>query len=97
MNDGIAPDPDKPVTVKAYIRYSTEYGSAGKPKITLSGLGIAGIETGQYAVATGAAENLEQLTVTGTPNAKGVVTLKVETFSTADCAKAWIDDISVAQ
>ena len=98
VNDGMTPDPDKPVTVKAYVQYNAAYGSAAKPKITLSGLGILGTETGQYAVATGAAEDIwEQLTVTCTPNVKGVLTLKVETFSTTDGAKAWIDDISVAQ
>jgi hypothetical protein len=98
VNDGVAPEPDKPVTVKAYVQYNTAYGSAAKPKITLSGLGITGIETGENAVATGAAENYwEQLSVSGTPNAKGVVTLKVETFSTETGAEAWIDDISVSQ
>ena len=98
VNDGVTPDPQKPVTVKAYVQYNAAYGSAAKPKITLSGLGITGSEEGQYAEATGAAQDAwEQLTVTGTPNAKGVLTLKVETFSTVDGAKAWIDDISVAQ
>ena len=99
VNKGdLSPDPDKPVTVKAYMHYNTEYGTAAKPKITLSGLGISGTETGQSAVATEAAlTDWELLSVSGIPNAKGVVTLKVATFSTADGAKAWVDDISVSQ
>jgi hypothetical protein len=35
--------------------------------------------------------------MSGTPNAKGVLTLRVETFGTADNAEAWIDDIGVSQ
>jgi hypothetical protein len=43
------------------------------------------------------ADAWEQLAVTGTPDAKGVVTLEVETFSGATGSRVWVDDISVSQ
>ena len=86
---------DLPVTVHAYLQKNAEYGAYPDPAITLSGLGIEG--TGP-AAASGAGEgSWLELTVPGTPNADGVLELKVETFSIAIGARAWIDDISIAQ
>ena len=83
------------VTVRAWMRRNSSF-MGTEPKITLTGLGIAGTGAATASMTAGA-DTWEQLTVTGTPDAKGVVTLKVETFSTATEAKTWIDDITVSQ
>lgn len=95
VNDGVTPNPDEPVTVKTWLRKNSDY-TGTEPKVTLTGLGIDGTGAATGSLSVGA-DTWQQLTATGTPNAKGVVTLKVETFSTAVDATAWVDDISVSQ
>ncbi|MFA5779376.1 MAG: DUF2341 domain-containing protein [Elusimicrobiota bacterium] len=80
------------VTITAYIRYNTSYGSATKPKITLYNLGIS-----NSAQMVGGADTWEQLTVSGTPNRNGVAKLKIEGYSTAPGAKMFVDDIQISQ
>jgi hypothetical protein len=82
--------------ITAYIRYNTEYGgSATKPKLTLSGVGISPTSIS----ATGTAENAwELLTINaGTPSQNATLTLRAEGFSTSPGAKFYIDDINVSQ
>jgi hypothetical protein len=94
----IAANEDVSVTVSAWLRYNSAYGAAEKPRITLSGSGITGSGPGECAVAGGAALNgWERLTVSGTPDSTGAITLKVETRATAAGAAAWIDDIEISQ
>jgi len=81
------------LTITAFVRYNSNYGSASKPKLTLYNYGI-----NASAQATAAAENnWEKLTVSGTPTGKGVLFLKVEGYSTAVGAKYFVDDIQVNQ
>ena len=80
------------LTITAYAQYNSDYGSADKPKITLSNYGI-----NSSAQMTGGADIWEKLTVSGTPSGKGVLFLKVEGFSTAVDAKYFVDDIQVNQ
>ncbi|PKN02010.1 MAG: hypothetical protein CVU77_03515 [Elusimicrobia bacterium HGW-Elusimicrobia-1] len=85
-----------PLTITAYIRYNSEYGgSATKPKLTLSGVGISPTSIS----ATGAAENAwELLTINpGTPSQNTILTLRAEGFSTNPGAKFYIDDINISQ
>ncbi len=95
VNDGLTPNPDEPIMVSAWVRKNASYGSHTDPTITLTGLSIDG--TGNSTASGGAEGSWTEFTVTGTPNAKGVVTLRVETFSTESNAAAWIDDISITQ
>ena len=95
VNDGVTPDPDEPVTVTAWLRKSGFY-TGQQPLITLTGLGIDGTGLATSSMTAGA-DTWEELTVSGTPDARGAVTLIVETFSTASGAAAWVDDITVAQ
>jgi hypothetical protein len=46
---------------------------------------------------TGGADQWEPISVMGTPASKGVLTLKVETFSSVAGSKTYIDDIKVIQ
>jgi len=81
------------IKITAYVQYNSNYGSATKPKITLSNKGL-----NESAQATALAEDdWEQLTVSGTPSGKGVLFLKVEGFSTAVGAKYFVDDIQINQ
>ncbi|MFA5780179.1 MAG: hypothetical protein WC947_08570, partial [Elusimicrobiota bacterium] len=80
------------ITVTAYIRYNTSYGSATKPKLTLYNLGIS-----NTATMTQGADTWEQLTVSGTPNRNGVLKLKIEGYSTVPGAKMFVDDINISQ
>ncbi|MFA5779380.1 MAG: hypothetical protein WC947_04525 [Elusimicrobiota bacterium] len=80
------------VTITAYVRYNTSYGTASKPKLTLYNLGISNTAT----MAQGA-DTWEQLTVSGTPNRDGVALLKIEGFSTSPGAKMFVDDINISQ
>ncbi len=92
----VAVNESSPVTVSAYLRKNSDYGADTQPKITLTGLGIAGTGAATDSM-TEVADTWEQLNVSGTPNAKGVLILKIETYGTADGAKVWIDDISITQ
>lgn len=83
------------VTVSAHLQKNASYGAHTDPTITLTGLGITG--TGAATDSGGAVGSWTELTVTGAPNADGVLKLKVETFSTESGAEAWIDDISITQ
>ena len=83
------------VTVKAWMRKNSSY-SGTAPTVTLTGQGIDGTGSATASMA-GGADAWEELTVTGTPDAAGVVTLRVETFAPSADAKAWVDDIGVAQ
>jgi hypothetical protein len=95
VSDGVTPEPDKPVTVRAWLRKNGNYAGA-EPAITLRGPGMDG--TGAAAAAmSAAADTWEQLSVTGTPDSNGVATLQVETFSAAGNAMVWIDDITCSQ
>ncbi|MFA5779373.1 MAG: DUF2341 domain-containing protein [Elusimicrobiota bacterium] len=80
------------VTIIAYVKYNTSYGSASKPKITLYNLGIS-----NSTQMVGGADTWEQLTVSGTPNRNGVLKLKIEGFSTQPGAKMFVDDIQISQ
>ncbi len=79
------------VTVSAQLQRNSDY-SGDPPKITLTGLGISASKS-----MTADPGDWEELEVTDTPDAAGMLTLTVETFSTETDAKAWIDDISVSQ
>ncbi len=78
------------VTVTVYAQYNSDYGEAGKPKVTLSNKGV-----NSSMQMTGGADTWEKLSVSGTPSGKGVLFLKVEGFSTAVGAKYFVDDIQV--
>ncbi|MFA5779703.1 MAG: glycine-rich domain-containing protein [Elusimicrobiota bacterium] len=80
------------VTITAYIRYNTSYGSATKPKLTLYNLGV-----NSNATMSASSDTWEQLQVSGTPNRNGVLKLKIEGFSTAPGAKMYVDDIQINQ
>jgi len=84
-----------PLTVTAYIRYNTAYGSSPKPKLTLYGKGIATTSVS----ATGAAQDAwEQLTINaGTPSESGMLKLKAEGSSPNPGARFYIDDIKANQ
>ncbi|MFA5780534.1 MAG: glycine-rich domain-containing protein [Elusimicrobiota bacterium] len=80
------------VTITAYIRYNTSYGSATKPELTLYNLGV-----NSNATMSASADTWEQLQVSGTPDRNGVLKLKIEGFSTAPGAKMYVDDIQINQ
>lgn len=91
----IAANGGQPITVSAWLRKNSHYtGSA--PRLTLSGMGISGTGAATAAMTAGA-DTWQQVTVTGTPNAAGVLTLKFESFSTASGSASWIDDVAVSQ
>ncbi|MFA5780525.1 MAG: glycine-rich domain-containing protein [Elusimicrobiota bacterium] len=80
------------VTITAYVRYNTSYGSAPKPKLTLYNLGV-----NSNATMSASADTWEQLQVSGTPNRNGVLKLKIEGYSTVPGAKMFVDDINMSQ
>ena len=83
-----------PLTITAYIRYNSYYGSVTKPKLTIHGKGI----TTTSVSATAAADTWELLTINaGTPSQDAVLKLKAEGFSTNPGARFYIDDIKVSQ
>jgi len=82
----------QPITITAYMRYNSSYGSAEKPKLTLYNYGV-----NSSAQMTVGADTWEKLTVSGTPTSDGVLLLKVEGFSTEVGAKYFVDDIQVNQ
>jgi len=84
-----------PLTITAYIRYNSYYGSVTKPKLTIYGKGI----TTTSVSATSAAENAwELLTINaGTPSENAILKLKAEGFSTNPGARFYIDDVKVSQ
>ena len=82
----------QPVTVTAYVRYNSSYGSAAKPKLILSNLGV-----NSSAQMTAGADTWEKLTVSGTPSSDGVLLLRFLAYSTNPGAEVYIDDIQVSQ
>jgi len=80
------------LTITAYMRYNSSYGSAEKPKLTLYNYGV-----NSSAQMTVGADTWEKLTVSGTPTSDGVLLLRVEGFSTEVGAKYFVDDIQVNQ
>jgi hypothetical protein len=92
----IAANAAVPVTVKAWLMKNGSYGSGTQPSIALSGLGIDGTGAAAASMSAGA-DTWEQLSVSGTPNAAGVLTLKVETFSAFADATAWVDDVTLSE
>jgi len=80
------------VTVTAYVRYNSSYGSAAKPKLILSNLGV-----NSSAQMTAGADTWEKLTVSGTPSSDGVLLLRFLAYSINPGAEVYIDDIQVSQ
>lgn len=81
-------------TITAWVRWDGSY-TGGKPSISVRQGGECGVADAT-ATATGSAGAWEQLTLTFTPTAAGVVTLRFTSSDTSGAGSAWIDDDQVS-
>ena len=86
---------DKAVTITAWVRKSAAYNGAYAPKLILLGSVLSGILTDAEASLTVAADEWEQLSVSGTPTQAGVLEFFIECIGTA--GYVYVDDIAWSQ
>lgn len=82
------------VTITAYVYKDSSY-NGNAPRLVLVGGYIGGIANDVTDSLTVAAENWEQLSVSGTPNEAGVVEFYLDADGTA--GSVYIDDIEISQ
>lgn len=80
-------------TVRVWGRFDTTY-SGTKPSMSVVNGGEAGVSDAT-ATMTGAADTWEELTLTFTPTAAGIVTIRLRNQSTTTAGACWFDDFSV--
>jgi hypothetical protein len=77
-------------TITVYGRFDSVYAGTKPQMLVLNGTEINVADA--TATMTGAADTWEQLSLTFTPNAKGVVTIRLQANSTAANGKSFFDD-----
>lgn len=75
------------IAASAWLRKNASYTNANRPKITISGQGIAEDSTQMSDVT----DTWERVTVTGTPTRTGLAKLTISTYLVNAGASAWVD------
>jgi hypothetical protein len=82
-------------TISVYGRYDSSYGAATKPQMLV----LNGTEVGVGNASTtlgGAADTWTQMSLTFTPTAKGIVTIRLQSNTTSTSGNSYFDDFAVA-
>lgn len=81
-------------TISIYGRYDSTHGSTNKPQLTVLDAPDIGVSTAT-ATMTAAADTWEQISLTFTPSAKGIVTIRLKNRAAAASGLAYFDDLAV--
>jgi hypothetical protein len=82
-------------TITAYMRYDTTHGTGTKPQMIVLDAPDIGVTTATATMTVGV-DTWEQLTLTFTPSAKGIVTIRFRNRAAAASGLAYVDDVAVS-